>query len=203
MLVFSNFSNLIQAPYFLKIAVPSKLLISSKSTFHFDSQFHLMLCNQSHFVLCKQQIHHKVGNMYVAPHIPLLQTMDHKASGKHCQHLSLELPHSVPICLELCCTSHSFLLSNIWHFAGDKIHHTPWLLSSLVCFSPLLEILYSNSIKWQTLPCIVSSSKLWHPFLLCIISYSSILWLHNVLQSTKLLFPSKFRWYTKLQIMDQ
>ena len=116
MLVFSNFSNLIQAPYFLKIAVPSKLLISSKSTFHFDSQFHLMLCNQSHFVLCKQQIHHKMGNMYVAPLIPLLQTMDHKASGKHCQHLSLELPHSVPMCLELCCTSHSFLLSNIWHF---------------------------------------------------------------------------------------
>ena len=179
MLVFSNFSNLIQAPYFLKIAVPSKLLISSKSTFHFDSQFHLMLCNQSHFVLCKQQIHHKMGNMYVAPLIPLLQTMDHKASGKHCQHLSLELPHSVPMC------------------------QSPWPLSSLVCFSPLLEILYSNSIKWQTLPCIVSSSKLWHPFLLCIIIYSSNLWLHHVLQSTKLLFPSKFRWYTKLQIMDQ
>ena len=86
-----------------------------------------MLCNQSHFVLCKQQIHHKVGNMYVAPLIPLLQTMDHKASGKHCQHLSLELPHSGPICLELCCTSHSFLL-----LSSTKVRDSSPLLSASV-----------------------------------------------------------------------
>ena len=51
---FQNPPILYRSLLFSKITVPSKLLISRKSTFHFDSPFHLTLCNQSHFVLCKQ-----------------------------------------------------------------------------------------------------------------------------------------------------